>query len=79
VTYRREEEFMALRQASGARATALAGQQVDVTDDDAVHRLVKTMISQHGQLDVVINAVGGYAGGTPLWDVDPKVFDQRWL
>jgi hypothetical protein len=45
VAYSREEEFMALRQASGARATALAGQQVDVTDDDAVHRLVKTMIS----------------------------------
>jgi NAD(P)-dependent dehydrogenase (short-subunit alcohol dehydrogenase family) len=44
-----------------------------------VHRLVKTMISQHGQLDVLINAVGGYAGGTPLWDVDPKVFDQCWL
>lgn len=78
VTYRREEEFMALRLASGARATALAGRQVDVTDDDAVHRLVETIISQHGRLDVLINAVGGYAGGTPLWDVDPKVFDQMF-
>ncbi len=76
VTYRREEEFMALRQPSGARATALAGQQVDVTDQEAVHRLVVGITSQHGRLDVLVNAVGGYAGGTPLWDVEPKVFDQ---
>jgi NAD(P)-dependent dehydrogenase (short-subunit alcohol dehydrogenase family) len=74
VTYRREEEFMALREASGVRATALADQHVDVTNDDAVHRLVEEIMSQHGRLDVLVNAVGEYAGGTPSWDVDPSNF-----
>jgi NAD(P)-dependent dehydrogenase (short-subunit alcohol dehydrogenase family) len=25
---------------------------------------------------VLVNAVGAYAGGTPLWELDSKVFDQ---
>ena len=29
-----------------------------------------------GRLDVLVNAVGAYAGGTPLWELDSKVFDQ---
>jgi len=27
-------------------------------------------------LDVLVNAVGGYAGGTKLWELDTKVFEQ---
>jgi NAD(P)-dependent dehydrogenase (short-subunit alcohol dehydrogenase family) len=34
------------------------------------------MVADHGLLDVLVNAVGGYAGGTPLWELDLKVLDQ---
>jgi len=29
-----------------------------------------------GQLDLLVNAVGGYAGGVKFWDLESSVFDQ---
>jgi len=76
VTYRRPEEFLALKNAAGAHASSLEGHQVDVTDEAAVRQLTESIISNHGRLDVLVNAVGAYAGGVPLWELDSKVFDQ---
>jgi len=76
VTYRNEEEFTALKKLAGSRASFLHGHQVDVTDDVAVGQMVKAITTEGGRLDVMVNAVGGYAGGTPLWQTDSKVFDQ---
>jgi NAD(P)-dependent dehydrogenase (short-subunit alcohol dehydrogenase family) len=76
VTYRRKEEFLALKKAAGNQAPALNGFEADVTDAAAVTAVVDTIIKTHGRLDVLVNAVGGYAGGTPLWQVDPKTFEQ---
>jgi NAD(P)-dependent dehydrogenase (short-subunit alcohol dehydrogenase family) len=30
------------------------------------------ILSGHGQLDAVVNTVGGYAGGIKLWDLETK-------
>jgi NAD(P)-dependent dehydrogenase (short-subunit alcohol dehydrogenase family) len=76
VTYRRPEEFLALKTAAGARVAFLEGHQVDATDEAAVRQLTESIISNHGRLDVLVNSVGAYAGGTPLWELDSKVFDQ---
>jgi NAD(P)-dependent dehydrogenase (short-subunit alcohol dehydrogenase family) len=76
VTYRREEEFAALTEAAGARASSIEGYEVDVTDESAVRQLASEILGKHGRLDVLVNAVGAYAGGTPLWEVDSKTFDQ---
>ena len=76
VTYRRPEEFLALKNAAGAHASSLEGHQVDVTDEAAVRQLTESIISNHGRLDVLVNAVGAYAGGVPLWELDSRVFDQ---
>jgi NAD(P)-dependent dehydrogenase (short-subunit alcohol dehydrogenase family) len=76
VTYRRPEEFLALKNAAGARVASLEGHQVDATDEAAVRQLTESIISNHGRLDVLVNSVGAYAGGTPLWELDSKVFDQ---
>ena len=38
--------------------------------------MIDKIVSKHRQLDFVVNAVGGYAGGTPLWELDSKIFDQ---
>jgi NAD(P)-dependent dehydrogenase (short-subunit alcohol dehydrogenase family) len=76
VTYRSQEEFTALKKAAGSRASLLHGHQVDVTDDVAVGQMVKAIMADGGRLDVMVNTVGGYAGGTALWQTDPKVFDQ---
>jgi len=76
VIYRQQEEFLALKNAAGSQASSVAGQQVDVTDEAAMRQVIQSIISSHGRVDVLINAVGAYTGGTPLWEVDPKVFDQ---
>src|SRR5579871_2572696 len=75
VSYRNEKEFSALKQTTDAHAS-LNGYQVDVTDEAAVGRLVNDIVAQSGRLDVMVNAVGAYAGGTTLWQTDPAVFDR---
>jgi NAD(P)-dependent dehydrogenase (short-subunit alcohol dehydrogenase family) len=49
---------------------------VDVTDEAAVSQLIEKIVAQHGRLDALVNTVGGYAGGTKLWELDTKVFEQ---
>ena len=40
VTYRRQNEFEALRHAAGAHASRLEGHGIDVTNDAAVHQMI---------------------------------------
>jgi NAD(P)-dependent dehydrogenase (short-subunit alcohol dehydrogenase family) len=76
VTYQREAELLALQQAAGKRVGSLKGYRVDVTDESAAQQVAQTVIANHGRVDVLVNCIGAYAGGTPLWEVDSKVFDQ---
>lgn len=76
VTYRGQDEFTALKTAAAERASSLDGRDVDVTDEAAVDQLVKEILSRSRRLDVMVNTVGAYAGGTPLWQTEWKVFDQ---
>ena len=75
VTYRKEEEFAALKLAVGAKAGALEGAVVDVTDERAASEFVGGVLSRHGKVDALVNTVGGYAGGVKLWELETKVFD----
>lgn len=75
VTYIIPEEFAALRQAA-SNSSALDGHLLDVTDENAVKKMVDGIVAKHGRLDVLVNTVGGYAGGIKLWDVDSKLFDH---
>lgn len=76
VTYRRPEELDVLKREVGGEGASLDGQRVDVTDEAAVTELVRGIVARHGRLDALVNAVGGYAGGTKLWEVERRVFDQ---
>jgi NAD(P)-dependent dehydrogenase (short-subunit alcohol dehydrogenase family) len=71
VTYRKQEEFDALK-----KSPKLEGYAADVTDEGSVTRLVENILAGHGQLDALVNTVGGYAGGIKFWEADAKVFDQ---
>lgn len=76
VTYRAQEEFDALVQAAAANGSRLEGERVDVTDETEVRRLIEGVLAQHHRLDALVNTVGGYAGGSKLWDVDAGVLDR---
>src|SRR5262245_61856453 len=78
VTYRRQEEFFRLEKTasgSAANGSSLQGHQADVTDEAALRRLTDGILSSRGRIDVLVNAVGGYAGGKALWETDPKAFE----
>jgi NAD(P)-dependent dehydrogenase (short-subunit alcohol dehydrogenase family) len=76
VTYRKQEEFDALKQDARGSESRLSGRVADVTDETAVGQLVGSILAEHGQLDALVNTVGGYAGGAQLWDQDAKILDQ---
>jgi NAD(P)-dependent dehydrogenase (short-subunit alcohol dehydrogenase family) len=76
VTYRNENEFAALKADAQEDFSLLSGYAVDVTDEEADKRLVGEILAQHGGLDILVNTVGGYAGGVSLWDLETKVFDH---
>ena len=77
VTYRNADEFAALAAAAQRiGATPPEGMPVDVTDTQAVDKCVADIVSKHGRLDILVNAVGAYAGGVNLWEADPRTYDQ---
>jgi NAD(P)-dependent dehydrogenase (short-subunit alcohol dehydrogenase family) len=76
VTWRHESEFQSLKDAAANHTTRLSGFNVDVTDTGQTAELVNQIVSQSNQLDVLVNTVGGYAGGTPLWELSPEVFTR---
>lgn len=77
VTYQVSSEWQALKSAAAAvGGGSLEGFSVDVTQEEAVERLVEGIVARYGRLDALVNTVGGYAGGVKLWDLDPKIFDR---
>jgi NAD(P)-dependent dehydrogenase (short-subunit alcohol dehydrogenase family) len=75
VTYRSEEELQSLRAAAGTSASSLTGFRADVTNEKEVSAVVQKI----GSLDILVNAVGGYAGGTALWETTADTFDRMML
>jgi NAD(P)-dependent dehydrogenase (short-subunit alcohol dehydrogenase family) len=78
VTYRDQKRFDGLRSAAGPHSSSLEGRRIDVTDEAAVRVLVDEVLAKHGSLEVLVNSVGGYAGGVNLWETDAKLFDQMF-
>jgi NAD(P)-dependent dehydrogenase (short-subunit alcohol dehydrogenase family) len=82
VTFQRPGDFEELQKAAssklaGAQGSSLEGYAVDVTDEAAVAKLIGGIVDRCGRLDGLVNAVGGYAGGIKLWEMDTKVFEQQ--
>ena len=76
VTYRVADELDALKSTAGKGGLNLEGHSVDVTDEVAVRQLVEKIVGKYRRLDAMVNTVGGYAGGTKLWELETKVFEQ---
>jgi NAD(P)-dependent dehydrogenase (short-subunit alcohol dehydrogenase family) len=75
-TYRKQEELDTLKITAGVNTAQLDGVAVDVTDEAAVRQLIEKIVGKYRRLDAMVNTVGGYAGGTKLWELETKVFDQ---
>jgi NAD(P)-dependent dehydrogenase (short-subunit alcohol dehydrogenase family) len=76
VTYRDDREFAEVQRVAGTDVSRLTGRKADVTDEAAVQQLVDGIGAEYGQLDVLMNAVGGFAGGKNLWETETSVVDK---
>lgn len=72
-TYIKKDEADALKDAVGPNAH-LELLPLDATDEAACRNLVDGITARHGQLDFLVNTIGAYAGGKPLWETDGKTF-----
>jgi NAD(P)-dependent dehydrogenase (short-subunit alcohol dehydrogenase family) len=75
VTYRgaRDRDTMAARVPIADRGR-LHAVQADVTDAESVRRLFDEVMARHRRLDVLVNTVGGFAGGA-LLATDERAWD----
>lgn len=76
VTWRHREEYDALVAAANTNVQRLEGHAADVTDAGAAAALVAAIVARHGRLDALVNTVGGYVGGTKLWQADAGVLER---
>ncbi len=77
VTYRRAEEFSAFVAAARTNGAPVpTGASLDVTDAAAVEAMIASVVAQHGRLDILVNAVGGYEGGKNVWESSPETFTR---
>jgi NAD(P)-dependent dehydrogenase (short-subunit alcohol dehydrogenase family) len=72
VTYRSEQELAALQKAAGDSRKSLSGYSADLTNEGETALLVRSI----GAVDVMVNTVGGYAGGSALWKTGVDVFEK---
>jgi NAD(P)-dependent dehydrogenase (short-subunit alcohol dehydrogenase family) len=82
VTFQRPGDLDELKKSASAKlveteGSSLEGYAVDVTDEMAVAKLVEGIVERHGRLDCLVNAVGGYAGGIKMWEMETKIFEQQ--
>jgi NAD(P)-dependent dehydrogenase (short-subunit alcohol dehydrogenase family) len=71
VTFRTAEELRALQNAAGKSAEALQSHHSDVTSPNETEELVAKI----GRIDILVNTIGAYAGGTSLWETDVETFE----
>ncbi len=76
VTFRRQQEFDALKESAGPQALLLTGHEVDVTNEAAVTKLVEAILANQRRLDMLVNTVGGYKAGMKFWEQDSNILDQ---
>jgi NAD(P)-dependent dehydrogenase (short-subunit alcohol dehydrogenase family) len=48
---------------------------VDLTDTEAVQEMVEESLRRMGRIDILVNAVGGYSGGTPAHETTLETWD----
>jgi NAD(P)-dependent dehydrogenase (short-subunit alcohol dehydrogenase family) len=56
--------------------TNFIAERTDFADPDSVQKLADAVGHRFGRIDVLVHAVGGFAGGTPLHETDPKTWSQ---
>jgi len=65
-TYRSEEKQNELDELAGQDGSKLTSVQADVTSESSVQALFQKVIDKHGRVDILLNIVGAYKGGSEI-------------
>lgn len=65
-TYRSEDKRVELGKFVGEDGDVLNSVQADVTDERSVQALFQKVTDKHGRVDILLNIVGAYNGGTDI-------------
>ena len=76
VTYRAQREYDALQSLLASERAQLHGYQADVTNEAEMQRVVAAVAAEFKRVDGLVNAAGGYSGGTKLWEMESAVLDH---
>lgn len=74
--YRSEDRFKELRSFIGDLGNGLLGVKGDVTDESSVSEIFTKAVEEYGRVDILINLVGGYAGGSPVAELEVEIWDR---
>ena len=75
VTYLFEEEVERFKQYNPERSEDVTFLFANVTEAADVQKTFETFITQFGQLDILVNIVGGFVGGIPTADLEEEQWD----
>ena len=77
VPFRKPGELKSLRQSAGIGGARLTGSALDLTDEAAVLDAFRRFGKELGGLDILVNAAGGFAGGSPAHETPWSVWQQQ--
>ncbi len=75
VSYYVDEELPELEGMLGDLTSSIKAYKADVTSEVEVSSLVSRVLQDFGRVDILVNVVGGYMGGTPLSETSLKDWD----
>jgi len=59
------------------RLPAVIGIQLDLTDETATRSAYATIANDHGGIDILVNAAGGFAGGEPVHQTSWELWQSQ--
>jgi len=74
-TYRNEEKLSALDNFVGEVGSLFTSVQADVTSEKSVQALFQKVIDEYGHVDILLNLVGAYRGGSEIANIEESDWD----
>lgn len=75
---RERARLEALRPSLGEAGARLQALEADVTQEQSVARLAEQVMRDLGRIDILVNLVGGFAGGIPLAETSAADFQRMF-
>jgi NAD(P)-dependent dehydrogenase (short-subunit alcohol dehydrogenase family) len=76
VTYRTRQEYESLHSSLAVDAARLRGHPADVTNEAQMLRTTAAIEEEFRRLDGLVNVVGGWTGGTKLWEAESATLER---